>query len=75
MSLQIIDHVPPNERFMNYRALAQYLGISESHVRQMVMQRILPFYKFGGGKMSPVRFRRSEIDQWVNSHHVPSREA
>lgn len=45
---------------------AQYLGVSEQWVRQMVCKKDIPYYKKG----KRVYFKKSELDEWMCSERV-----
>lgn len=57
------DHLLTTEQ------LAEYLGLSESFVRKSVHARRIPFVKVGAA----VRFRRGEIDAWLNDNATAAR--
>ena len=50
---------------MNIEQLADRLGITVRHVRRLVAERRLPYYKVG----RLVRFSATEIEEWLQSHH------
>jgi excisionase family DNA binding protein len=47
--------------------LAQRLGITVRHVRRLVAERRVPYYKVG----RLVRFDRNEIDEWLRDRRRP----
>ena len=47
--------------------LAQRLGITVRHVRRLVAERRVPYYKVG----RLVRFDRNEIDDWLRDRRRP----
>jgi excisionase family DNA binding protein len=49
---------------MNIEQLAARLGITVRHVRRLVAERRLPYYKVG----RLVRFSATEIEEWLQSH-------
>jgi excisionase family DNA binding protein len=49
-----------------YSDVAAYLDISESMVRQWVMNKMIPHYKIG----KSVRFDRVELKKWVDTKMV-----
>ena len=51
------------ETYMNIQGIAKYLGIAEKTVRKWVLNREIPFYKI----KKVIRFRLSEIEQWVSN--------
>lgn len=46
--------------------LAEFLKLSEDHIRRMVSQRTIPFVKIGRS----VRFKSDDIDQWLSTKRV-----
>jgi excisionase family DNA binding protein len=50
------------------RGLAEYLGVSPKWVYQRVQYKEIPHIKRKG----LLRFRKKEIDKWLNAHNVPS---
>ena len=51
------------ETYMSIAGIAAYLGIAEKTVRKWVLNREIPFYKI----KKVIRFRLSEIEQWVSN--------
>jgi excisionase family DNA binding protein len=51
---------------MSIEQLAQRLGITVRHVRRLVAEKRLPYYKVG----SLVRFDSAEIKVWLESRRV-----
>ncbi len=51
---------------MTVEQVADYLGLSTSYIRKAVHARTIPSLKIG----SAVRFRRSDIDAWVDGFAV-----
>jgi excisionase family DNA binding protein len=47
--------------------LAQQLGITVRHVRRLVAERRVPYYKVG----RLVRFDHDEIDEWLRDRRRP----
>lgn len=43
--------------------VAQYLKVSESTIRAYILKRAIPFIRLG----SLIRFRRAEIDAWIDA--------
>jgi len=48
--------------------VAERLGVSVRHVRRLVQERRIPFFKWG----HLLRFDRDEIDAWLEQSHVPA---
>jgi excisionase family DNA binding protein len=59
----------PNERYLDVKEVAEYLGLAESTVYTMVSQRRIPFAKVG----RRTKFDRLQIDKWVLAHTVNPR--
>ena len=58
------------ETYLSIEGLAKYLDVAEKTVRKWVLNREIPFRKIG----KVIRFRLSEIEQWVEGRgrHTPS---
>ncbi len=52
---------------LDYKAAAEYLGLSPLTLRRYVSRRLLPFLKLGP---SAVRFTRDDLDLWLQSQRV-----
>jgi excisionase family DNA binding protein len=50
---------------LDYRQLSKQLSVSESHLRRLVMRRMIPFIKIG----RLVRFRAEDIAAWLEERH------
>ena len=51
---------PPKQ--LNVRELAQYLGVCERTIRNLVYERKVPFFRIG----QRVLFRLEAIDRWID---------
>jgi len=51
------------ETYLSIEGAAKYLGIAEKTVRKWVLNREIPYHKI----MKVIRFRVSEIEEWINS--------
>ena len=51
------------ETYLSIEGLAKYLDVAEKSVRKWVLNRDIPFHKI----MKLIRFRLSEIEQWVET--------
>jgi excisionase family DNA binding protein len=51
------------ETYLDIGGVAKYLGIAEKTVRKWVLNREIPYHKI----MKLIRFRISEIEEWVNT--------
>ena len=56
------------ESLLDVKGLAQYLGVKPQWVYERVAQREVPFLKVGKFP----RFRKSEIDQWLDTLKSPA---
>lgn len=59
------------ESMMSARQVAELLGVHENWVYDQAVGGDLPSYKVGGTR----RFRRDEIDGWVEEHRERGRRA
>jgi excisionase family DNA binding protein len=53
-----------DDEFLDVTQLAAWLNITERHVRRLVFENRIPNHKIGG----LVRFRRTEIVDWLNGN-------
>jgi excisionase family DNA binding protein len=51
------------ETYLSIEGLAKYLGIAEKTVRKWVLNQDIPYHKI----MKVIRFRVSEIEQWIET--------
>jgi excisionase family DNA binding protein len=51
------------ETYLSIEGVAKYLGIAEKTVRKWVLNREIPYHKI----MKVIRFRVSEIEEWINT--------
>ena len=58
------DRIP---QLLSIEELAARLGITVRHVRRLVAEKRVPYYKVG----RLVRFDPAEIAQWLESRRVP----
>ena len=52
------------ETYLSIEGLAKYLGIAEKTVRKWVLNHDIPYHKI----MKIIRFRVSEIEQWIETN-------
>ena len=57
------------ETYLSIEELAEYLGIAEKTVRKWVLNRDIPYRKI----MKVIRFRLSEIEEWIEAGEKFSR--
>jgi excisionase family DNA binding protein len=57
------------ESMMSARQVAELLAVHENWVYDQAVGGDLPSYKLGGTR----RFRRDEIDSWIEEHREPGR--
>jgi excisionase family DNA binding protein len=53
---------------MSIAEVAELLGVSVRHVRRLVQERRIPFFKWG----HLLRFDPDEIETWLQRSHVPA---
>jgi excisionase family DNA binding protein len=56
------------DELLTTREVADLLGMSMSWVLKHWQAGNLPGYKLGAGASSPIRFKRSEIEAWLDEH-------
>jgi len=52
------------ETYLSIEGLSKYLGIAEKTVRKWVLNHDIPYHKI----MKIIRFRVSEIEQWIETN-------
>lgn len=55
---------------MSIAEVAEVLGVSIRHVRRLVQERRIPFFKWG----HLLRFDADEIEAWLQRSHVPVKQ-
>lgn len=63
------------DRLLTAKEAADYLGLAEGTVRNKANANDIPFIRLGKTPQSPLRFRKSELDQWVIRKHAESEAA
>ena len=58
----------PTKRFLNIEELSLYLGTPKSTLYKMIMERRIPFIKFGGKRA--VKFDVRAIDAWMEKQII-----
>jgi excisionase family DNA binding protein len=56
------------DSIFDVKSLAEYLRVSPKWIYQRVQYKEIPHIKRKG----LLRFRKKEIDKWLNAHNVPS---
>lgn len=54
-------------------AVGDYLGYTESAVRRLVRDGVIPVVKIGGRKRSRIRVRQSALDALIEASTTPAR--
>ena len=57
-------------RLLTIGEVAEYLGVTERHIRRLVAERRIPFIKWG----HLLRFDPDEIADWLDQARVPMHE-
>ncbi len=58
--------MPKHRNLASVLGAADYLNISERHVRSLIYRRQLPHFKVGGR----IRFDLDDLDAWLDAHRV-----
>lgn len=66
-----MDGVP--ERLLRAREVGEMLGVSVDWVLDRWQEGDLPGFKLGPSPQSPVRFRLSEVEAWLEGHRGGAR--
>jgi excisionase family DNA binding protein len=59
------------ETYLTVEEVARYVKFTEQTIRRWVLSREIPFHKV----KNSIRFRLSEIDQWVDNGGIPAATA
>ncbi len=62
----------PAKQWISVKEVADYMGLKPATVYQYVSERRIPFHKVPGSSL--VRFKVSEIDEWMASGRVETKE-
>lgn len=57
--------------FFTVKGIMEHYAISRSKIHKATMNKELPYYKPGGGKMY---FKKVDVDNWMFSGRVASRD-
>ena len=58
------DQTATRPALIDLPAVAEMLGVTERHVRRLVAERRIPFYKWGHF----LRFDPVEVREWIQDH-------
>src|SRR5579863_5762417 len=64
---------PAEREFINVKECAAITGYTLGYIRQLVFKRAIPFHK--NPRLKPVRFRKSEILEWMAAKKFVPTEA
>lgn len=59
------------KEFLTTKEAATYLGMALSYLYKMTSRKSIPFYTPTGKK---IYFKKSELDEWMNSSRVATNE-
>jgi len=62
----------PSEALMTPTEAAEYLGVTRRWISRAVSERRFPVVKFGTSAQARIRFRRADLDKWVDDHTLES---
>ncbi|OUR96140.1 hypothetical protein A9Q84_07200 [Halobacteriovorax marinus] len=51
-------------KILDFNQTVQFLTLKPSHLRKLIFNREIPFFKVG----RLVRFKASELEQWINKN-------
>jgi excisionase family DNA binding protein len=60
----------PADGYLDVKQAAEYVGRSEDGLRKLVARDEIPFHQ-PGGKGTPIRLRRAELDAWMRGSGRP----
>mgnify|MGYP001039902580 CR=1 FL=1 len=58
------------EEILTGQEARQFLKISRSTLWKLTRERKIPAYRVGNGKTSNLRYKKSELIDWLNSNKV-----
>ena len=58
-----------SQRYLDVPATAEYLGVTERHVRELVYRRAIPHHHVG----RLLRFDLDDLDAWMLANRTPAR--
>lgn len=64
-----IKEAPPLPELLDVPAVAAWLDLSEATIRRLVREGKLPAYRADGIR-TPLRFRRDELERWLESSRL-----
>lgn len=62
----------PAKKWMSVQETAEYLGLKPSTLYAYISDRRIPYHKIPGSQL--VKFRADEIDGWLSSGRVETKE-
>ncbi|GEA81412.1 helix-turn-helix domain-containing protein [Cellulomonas uda] len=62
-----------SKEVLNVRETAELLGLTPEGVRELARRGEIPAMRFGSGRRSPYRFRRSSLEAWMEGKEVARR--
>lgn len=71
MKEEIIKELAPPPSIMSFSEAASYIKVSEAHLYEMNVKRVIPFTK-PGGKL--VYYQKRDLDKWISRNPVHSKE-
>jgi len=66
----IMSSIPRDDGLLDKHEAAKLIGIHERTLDLWQSQRRIPFIKLGNGRRSLVRFRRADLEAFLQSHRV-----
>jgi len=60
------------QRYLDFRAAQEYLGVGETWLREKMNEGVLPFIKTGDSRSHPVRFRIEDLDTFMEHYLRPA---
>lgn len=60
-----------NDNYINIDEAATYLGVKPSTIRSWIKTKGMPSHRVGGKLL---KFKKSEIDEWVNNEQKEKRK-
>jgi excisionase family DNA binding protein len=63
----------PGRPLKDYVKAAEYLGITERHLRRLTYEGRIPYVKLSPGRQGHVRFDPDDLDAFIRANREPAR--
>lgn len=70
MSSRMSRPADPEHEILTSREAQEFLRIGRTKLWDLTRRNRIPAYRIGGGKTSSLRYKRSELIQWLDQNRV-----